>query len=84
MNEILNQMICDYNVAKMLEAKNRVYGSAEMIARYEAQAYIVSTYIDMISKEAMIKIEVYSEEQVFFDNELNEVRRDVKQIRIAH
>lgn len=84
MIDILKQMVCDYNVAKILEEKSRIEGSAERKARFQGQAYIVSTYIDTIAKEEMVKIEVYDEEQVFFDNELNEVRSNVKQIRIAY
>ena len=81
--EILNQLIEEYNAEKILSTDSHVNKDTEGENRYNHGAYKLAPFIKQIAFSLGLEIELFEKEVVFIDNNFDEVKQNVKQIRIS-
>ena len=81
--EILEQLIAEYNTEKILSADSRVNKDTEGENRYNHGAYKLAPFIKQIAVSLDLEIEQVEKEFVFIDNNYDEVKQNVLQIRIS-
>ena len=81
--EILEQLIEEYNAEKILSADSRVNKDTEGENRYNHGAYKLAPFIKQMAFSLGLEIERFEKEVVFIDNNYDEVKQNVLQIRIS-
>ena len=82
--EILNQLIEEYNAEKILSADCRVNKDIAGENRYNHGAYKLAPFVKQMAFSLDLEIERFEKDVVFIDNNYDEVKQTVFQIRIKY